>query len=644
MRRSLLVLTFALGCTDAGLYDAKRPPIEANRVAVTGTVCTEDPELAKFPVRVVVVADQAAGALYGDYDAAGLRLRGLTNLINSALQKEEYALSVVGYGATATKLAPEEGFFGRNPGELLNAVNRLSIPQPCGEQGYCRDYGEGLRVAGNLIEDDMAQISAGERGLTQYVIVLVNAGPHQPMADARECCARGDAACRNRDPQPSASCQGDRDAARVAQIRDSVLDGGGGGFEMHIVHLAAEEDGAVNESVAQGHERMAFVGGGRYQRVENVNTLDFKALRVFDRQNSLRAKHFIVSNRNAAVYQGSMYPDSDGDGLPDVVERDNGTDPLLWDTDGDNVGDLVEILTSVDPLSPDVFDQCADLETPGRDSDRDGLANCEESLLGTDPSMADTDGDGLPDGMELASGTDYLNRDGVVDDDGDGVSNGDEVREHTDPRMTDLPARLGSAYRYTMEDLGLVSEATIDGPDQITGVRVLHVSNGSTAGVGILDFAPGDGGSPGTLKWKDAADGEHGALVELPAERSGVVEVRSSSYEAVQGESARYVRLEIQPTLLPPRPLSEPVRVVKRQRHCIKYIVRNIRLLETLTETNELMLYFAESPTRAQEAPGPFRIAQLPIRFIPPALREPSGAMLTVLDEEFVHYPRRESN
>ena len=124
-------------------------------------------------------------------------------------------------------------------------------------------------------------------------------------------------------------------------------------------------------------------------------------------------------------------------------------------------------------------------------------------------------------------------------------------------------------------------------------------------------------------------------------ERATTLELRSSSYEDIQGDSGRFVRLEVQPSLLPPRDLSEPVRVVRRERHCLEYTVRNIRLLETLNETNELMLYFAEAPARAQEAPGPFRIAQVPIRFIPPALREPSGAMLTVLDEEFVHYPRR---
>ena len=34
------------------------------------------------------------------------------------------------------------------------------------------------------------------------------------------------------------------------------------------------------------------------------------------------------------------------------------------------------------------------------DSDRDGLTDAEEALLGTDPGNSDTDGDTLPDGYE----------------------------------------------------------------------------------------------------------------------------------------------------------------------------------------------------------------------------------------------------
>ena len=206
-----LVLWLA-ACTNAGLYDAKNPPIEANRIAVRGEVCTEDPELAKFPVRLLIVADQANGPLFAEYDPAGQRLTALNHLVNAALQRQEYSIAVVGYGPRANKLAPVEGAFSRNPGELLNAITQLSLPEPCGEPGFCRDYNEALRVAGNIIKDDLANVSSGERGLTQYVILLVNGGQHEPLAGVRACCARGDASCRNQDNEPSQECQMQVDA------------------------------------------------------------------------------------------------------------------------------------------------------------------------------------------------------------------------------------------------------------------------------------------------------------------------------------------------------------------------------------------------------------------------------------------------
>ena len=109
-----------------------------------------------------------------------------------------------------------------------------------------------------------------------------------------------------------------------------------------------------------------------------------------------------------------------------------------------------------------------------------------------------------------------------------------------------------------------------------------------------------------------------------------------------RGVEGRFIRVKVSQALLPPKDVTDEVRIVFRQRHCLEYTVRNIRLMTTLDYENDLFLYFAEAPINDVEAPGPYRIAQVPIRFVPPADRTPSGAMLTVTDEEFVHYPRRD--
>ena len=69
------------------------------------------------------------------------------------------------------------------------------------------------------------------------------------------------------------------------------------------------------------------------------------------------------------------------------------------------------------------------------DTDVDGLANTQETVLGTDPNNPDTDADGLKDGDEvLIYTTDPRNR----DSDGDLLSDFDEVNTYkTNPRLAD---------------------------------------------------------------------------------------------------------------------------------------------------------------------------------------------------------------
>jgi alpha-tubulin suppressor-like RCC1 family protein len=106
------------------------------------------------------------------------------------------------------------------------------------------------------------------------------------------------------------------------------------------------------------------------------------------------------------------------------------TDPLHWDTDGDGLGDGMEDgidtiywdghgIPGVSGTDPGVFIPDADPLTTtdplDLDSDEDGIADGIEDLNGdgavgigeTDASLVDTDGDSLPDGLELGliSGT-----------------------------------------------------------------------------------------------------------------------------------------------------------------------------------------------------------------------------------------------
>ncbi|RRK01627.1 beta-glucosidase [Opitutaceae bacterium TAV3] len=70
------------------------------------------------------------------------------------------------------------------------------------------------------------------------------------------------------------------------------------------------------------------------------------------------------------------------------------------------------------------------------DFDGDDLTNAEEYELGTDPFNPDTDGDGLPDGWEVAHGLKPLDpKDAFADPDGDGVPNLVEFQRGLDPHQ-----------------------------------------------------------------------------------------------------------------------------------------------------------------------------------------------------------------
>jgi hypothetical protein len=79
--------------------------------------------------------------------------------------------------------------------------------------------------------------------------------------------------------------------------------------------------------------------------------------------------------------------DTDGDGLTDCEEEHLCTDPEKADTDGDGLDDLEEF----QKMAPD---PCK------ADTDGDGLEDGREERLGFDPDNRDTDGDGTIDGDE----------------------------------------------------------------------------------------------------------------------------------------------------------------------------------------------------------------------------------------------------
>ncbi|NBU62951.1 MAG: hypothetical protein EBS29_00345, partial [Chloroflexia bacterium] len=117
--------------------------------------------------------------------------------------------------------------------------------------------------------------------------------------------------------------------------------------------------------------------------------------------------------------------DSDKDKLSDSDEALKGTNPLKADTDGDGLSDYDEVRLGTDPLVAD--------------KDNDGLNDFAEVQLNTNPNKADSDNDLLSDFIEVTTFTQYPGSSNkfytnplVADTNGDGINDGVECSAKLD--------------------------------------------------------------------------------------------------------------------------------------------------------------------------------------------------------------------
>ncbi len=626
------------GCSDTHLYGTGLDDALADRVGLTGRVCTDDPQEAGFPVRVVFLVDYAMGPLFATFDPEQARIRALRDTLALHGGNEAFSFAVVGMGADARLLAPQEGYFTRNPGDLENAVATLALPQGClGE--VCRDYTKGMNLAQSIIEGDLAELNAGERARTQYAVVMMTAGRPWPLSCEFECCDPSDEECDETECVQSWACTKIVLKDETVKLREKIEKKGALSLSMHILFLAATDNIMPPDEIGQVQDllqQMAFAGAGRFERFDVADAVTLDRIGLLKLSSLLETKSLMVTNVNTLPGLEQSLIDSDGDGLGDVLEAEMLTDPLAPDSDGDGLGDMVETLISFNPLVRDEKPMaCAMvLGPPFLDLDSDHLNECEELLLGTDPSLPDTDGDAMIDWIEVALGTDYLRADALDDSDWDGASNGDEVKNHTDPRSSDATSHLGRSYRYQIDDEGMVIEPRISNPRTILGVTVLDAGEETTGGVGWLRHLPGP---PHQLSWQDPQDQGPGTPVDIG--EAGTFQLLSSS--AVDQELERWLSVEVDPVLLPPTAAQELLLVEMSERHCLTFTVRNIQLVETTAAVgaggvNDLFIYFAQSAKGRLTLPGLFRVAHVPVTYHPDTGRIPPAPLITIKDEEFV--------
>ncbi|MGC9324279.1 MAG: VWA domain-containing protein [Desulfomonilia bacterium] len=266
-------------------------------------------------------------------------------------------------------------------------------------------------------------------------------------------------------PNAQGQTQDDEDIwNKVDDITEMVTDYGVGSFNFHTFLLLGnfgnDAYGQARQAEAEATlQGMAERGNGQFRLFENAEAIDF--INIVDMRLTVEydMKFILAYNFNIKPGIDIVYTDSDGDGLTDDEERFYGTDPTMSDTDLDGMSDFFEIKVSspghsLDPLDP--TDSICDQVTVGVDSDNDGLTDCEEYIKGTNRLVPDSDQDGIPDGIEFLAGTNPLEDQYVSDSDFDGVLDWLEVQRHTNVTSNDPIIRQRNSYVYDIQDSGLV--------------------------------------------------------------------------------------------------------------------------------------------------------------------------------------------
>lgn len=154
------------------------------------------------------------------------------------------------------------------------------------------------------------------------------------------------------------------------------------------------------------------------------------------------------------------------------------------------------------------------------DPDGDGLLTWQERELGTNPNLADSDGDGMPDGWEINNNLNPLVNDATTDSDGDGFTNLYEYQHGTNPNDYYNGAQPTLAIvsgDYQSAALGaffpqpLIAKATAANGSALVNAPVVFTV---TQGGGLLSTAPTGQPLSTTLTVRTGSNGQANAYCQ----------------------------------------------------------------------------------------------------------------------------------
>lgn len=167
--------------------------------------------------------------------------------------------------------------------------------------------------------------------------------------------------------------------------------------------------------------KKVFLNNYRYHLQNNTYTdVPFPLFPSMSTADSYRVKHFTAINLNSRINANkTISADSDADGLLDEVDPS----PTNARSNGFCLDSVTRMMNGCVRVACD----------PEVDEDGDGLNDCDEKTLRTSAQDFDTDGDGIPDGIEILKGFNPLMNDKDKDENLDGLSNFNNFEQGVPP-------------------------------------------------------------------------------------------------------------------------------------------------------------------------------------------------------------------
>lgn len=435
---SLLLVLFLGSCTNARLIPQE--PLSQQSVTTKGTYCSQYGRNGSAPLKVLFVVDMSMSNVgtfnsQGNFDSStgtdtqGLRFQAIENFVKDCGgANTQYAVSAFSNDVVSSDGSQTCNIGFSNGTALSQTLQGLRGIQTYDSNFYATyksgpldtkvrmretAYLKGLDCMKKIIQNDLAQNSSQHP--YYHIFFLTDGRPTQ------------DGTC-NSNP----NCYRDSIEPFVAQVTSSQSS-----IKLQPIYygnVAAEKDQALTIL-----NPMAQAGGVDQTLV--VDQLKSTALcGTVAKPVSVRFRKelLLTINLNAKMVKGHLKSDSDADGIPDEDEAALGFDPGNPRTFG--------ILDSICRTSggPDACKKAmATLKCQGI-SNNLGLTDCDIAFLklsDSDPSSddkgIDSDGDGIPDFVEIVRDTVASVADANQDLDGDGWSNQLELAQGSQVNFPD---------------------------------------------------------------------------------------------------------------------------------------------------------------------------------------------------------------